>query len=104
MAEEERGRALAEIGARVRHRRRELNLTQEGLGEAAGLSKSFVSEVESGLTSGSGLVYSTYLGGTGLPQYGVGETAGFGIAACLKAWRADRWTALETEPRMVAAE
>jgi carbon starvation protein len=30
--------------------------------------------------------------------------AGFGIAACLKAWRADRWTALETEPRMVAAE
>jgi len=30
--------------------------------------------------------------------------AGFGIAACLKAWRADRWTALETEPRMVPAE
>jgi carbon starvation protein len=30
--------------------------------------------------------------------------AGFGIAACLKARRADRWTALETEPRMVAAE
>jgi carbon starvation protein len=30
--------------------------------------------------------------------------AGFGIAACLKAWRADRWTALETEPHMVAAE
>jgi len=30
--------------------------------------------------------------------------AGFGIAACLRAWRADRWTALETEPRLVAAE
>ena len=30
--------------------------------------------------------------------------AGFGIAACLKAWRADRWTALETEPRLAAAE
>ncbi|WP_267425088.1 carbon starvation CstA family protein [Methylobacterium sp. GC_Met_2] len=30
--------------------------------------------------------------------------AGFGIAACLKAWRADRWTALETEPRLVPAE
>jgi len=26
------------------------------------------------------------------------------IAACLKAWRADRWTALETEPHMVPAE
>ncbi len=28
----------------------------------------------------------------------------FGIMACMKALRADRWTALETEPRMVAAE
>jgi len=28
----------------------------------------------------------------------------FGIMACVKALRADRWTALETEPRMVAAE
>ncbi|MCJ2124553.1 carbon starvation CstA family protein [Methylobacterium sp. J-077] len=30
--------------------------------------------------------------------------AGFGIAACLKAWRADRWTARETDPRLAAAE
>ena len=30
--------------------------------------------------------------------------AAFGIMACLKAWRADRWTALETDPRMAAAE
>jgi len=30
--------------------------------------------------------------------------AGFGIAACLKAWRADRWTALETDPRLAPAE
>ena len=30
--------------------------------------------------------------------------AGFGIAACLKAWRADRWTALETEPHLAPAE
>ena len=28
----------------------------------------------------------------------------FGIMACVKALRADRWTALETEPRMVPAE
>ena len=30
--------------------------------------------------------------------------AGFCIAACLKAWRADRWTALETEPHLAPAE
>ena len=30
--------------------------------------------------------------------------AAFGVLACWKAWRADRWTALETEPRMVPAE
>ena len=30
--------------------------------------------------------------------------AGFGIAACLKALRSDRWTALESEARIVAAE
>ncbi|TXM96674.1 carbon starvation protein A [Methylobacterium sp. WL103] len=30
--------------------------------------------------------------------------AGFGIAACLKALRSDRWTAIETEARIVAAE
>ncbi|GJD43310.1 Peptide transporter CstA [Methylobacterium cerastii] len=30
--------------------------------------------------------------------------AGFGIAACLKALRSDRWTAIESEARIVAAE
>ncbi|MCJ2113120.1 carbon starvation protein A [Methylobacterium sp. E-025] len=30
--------------------------------------------------------------------------AGFGIAACVKALRSDRWTALESEARIVAAE
>ena len=30
--------------------------------------------------------------------------AGFGVAACLKALRSDRWTAIESEARIVAAE
>jgi len=56
---DKRGRSepLIAIGARVRQRRRELNLTQEALAGMAALSKSFVSEVESGQTSPSGLVY-----------------------------------------------
>ncbi len=55
MAKDEQ--ALVAIGGRVRQRRRELSLTQEGLAERAGLSKSFVSEVEGGQASASGLMY-----------------------------------------------
>lgn len=49
--------ALAAIGGRIRQRRRELNLTQEVLAENAEVSKSFVSEIEGGRTSASGLIY-----------------------------------------------
>jgi DNA-binding XRE family transcriptional regulator len=57
MSEDKRHPALAQIGQRIRQRRRELGLTQEALAEAADLSKSFVSEMEGGLTSASGLLY-----------------------------------------------
>jgi transcriptional regulator with XRE-family HTH domain len=55
--QEERTEALAAIGGRVRQRRRELGLTQEDLSERSGLSKSFISEVEGGQASASGLMY-----------------------------------------------
>jgi DNA-binding XRE family transcriptional regulator len=48
---------LAAIGERVRQRRRELDLTQETLAEKCGLVKSFISEVETGRSSASGLNY-----------------------------------------------
>jgi transcriptional regulator with XRE-family HTH domain len=57
MKTEDRAPALAAIGSRVKQRRRELSLTQETLAEKAGLSKSFVSEVEGGQASASGLMY-----------------------------------------------
>ncbi len=57
MADEERPPQLAEIGERIRQRRRELGLTQEALADNADLSKSFISEMESGDTAASGLVY-----------------------------------------------
>lgn len=57
MEKQDRTAALNEIGARVRQRRRELDLTQEALAERAGLSKSFISEVEGGQASASGLMY-----------------------------------------------
>ena len=41
----------------MRQRRRELNLTQEQLAERAGLSKSFLSEVEGGQVAADGLIY-----------------------------------------------
>ncbi len=56
MDKSDRTEVLAPIGARIRQRRRELNITQEALAEKAGLSKSFVSEVEGGLASASGLI------------------------------------------------
>ena len=57
MSEGTREARLAEIGKRIRQRRRELDLTQEELAEAAGVSKSFVSEVEGGQTAANGLIY-----------------------------------------------
>jgi transcriptional regulator with XRE-family HTH domain len=57
MAQDDRSGTLLPIGARIRQRRRELNLTQEALAERAGLSKSFMSEIEGGHTPASGLVY-----------------------------------------------
>jgi DNA-binding XRE family transcriptional regulator len=57
MAKADREKTLEEIGARVRHRRRELELTQEKLAEVTKLSKSFISEVESGSTAANGLIY-----------------------------------------------
>ncbi len=57
MKTEDRAPALAAIGSRVKQRRRELTITQEALAEKAGLSKSFVSEVEGGQASASGLMY-----------------------------------------------
>lgn len=57
MKTEDRAPALAAIGGRVKQRRRELSITQEMLAEKAGLSKSFVSEVEGGQASASGLMY-----------------------------------------------
>jgi DNA-binding XRE family transcriptional regulator len=46
-----------QIGGRVRSRRRQLDLTQEQLAAEASLSKSFVSEIESGQATASGLMY-----------------------------------------------
>lgn len=57
MKTEDRAPALAAIGSRLKQRRRELSITQETLAEKAGLSKSFVSEVEGGQASASGLMY-----------------------------------------------
>jgi transcriptional regulator with XRE-family HTH domain len=57
MEKDDRGDALAAIGARVRQRRRELDITQEALAAKTELSKSFVSEVEGGQTAASGLKY-----------------------------------------------
>lgn len=48
---------LQEIGARIRQRRRELDMTQEQLAKGASVSKSFVSDMESGQTAASGLKY-----------------------------------------------
>ncbi|NOU30071.1 MAG: helix-turn-helix transcriptional regulator [Polyangiaceae bacterium] len=52
--EQERAR---EIGGRIKVRRKELGLTQEGLAERIGGSKSFMSELEAGHCIASGLVY-----------------------------------------------
>lgn len=63
MPKNDREEALAAIGARIKQRRRELSLTQEELAEKSGLSKSFVSEVEGGQASASGLMYLKIAGG-----------------------------------------
>lgn len=46
-----------EIAERVRNRRKELGLTQDVLAIRAEISKSFMSEVESGITTANGLIY-----------------------------------------------
>ncbi|MDX2054219.1 MAG: helix-turn-helix transcriptional regulator [Polyangiaceae bacterium] len=57
MKTDDRGPALVAIGGRIKQRRRELRITQEALAEKAGLSKSFVSEIEGGQASAAGLMY-----------------------------------------------
>jgi len=57
MNDESKQKQQAEIGRRVRSRRRELELTQDALRVEAGLSKSFLSEIESGKRAASGINY-----------------------------------------------
>lgn len=57
MDKPEREETLKEIGTRIRSRRNERGLTQESLANMAGVSKSFVSEVEAGQRGASGLKY-----------------------------------------------
>ncbi len=46
-----------EIAQRIRERRKELGLTQEVVAARAGVSKSFMSELETGTTLANGLIY-----------------------------------------------
>lgn len=57
MENDDKTRQLAAIGLRVRDRRLELDLTQDQLRQRAGVSKSFLSEVEGGKRAASGLNY-----------------------------------------------
>ncbi len=57
MNDEAKRQRQEEIGRRVRSRRKELRLTQDDLRLEAGLSKSFLSEIESGKRAASGLNY-----------------------------------------------
>jgi transcriptional regulator with XRE-family HTH domain len=50
-------RDLEAIGGRISEQRKLLGLTQAALAERVGVSKSFVSDLESGNTQASGLVY-----------------------------------------------
>jgi transcriptional regulator with XRE-family HTH domain len=52
-----REETLKEIGSRIRERREELGLTQERLAHTAGVSKSFMSEIEAGQRGAGGLKY-----------------------------------------------
>lgn len=56
MAEVDR-KALGDIAERIRRRRRELEMRQEDLATKAELSKSYVSEIESGSVAANGLIY-----------------------------------------------
>lgn len=56
MAEVDR-KALGDIAERIRRRRRELEMRQEDLATQAELSKSYVSEIESGSVAANGLIY-----------------------------------------------
>lgn len=55
MAKRERDPRLALIGKRIFERRGELEMTQLELAKSAGISKSFLSEVEGGQAAASGL-------------------------------------------------
>lgn len=57
MEKDDRAAQLAAIGGRARRRRSEQKITQEELADRAGLSKSFIGEVETGQASASGLMY-----------------------------------------------
>src|SRR5262245_2516491 len=57
MERPERGETLKEIAVRVRQRRDEKGFTQEQLAQRAGVSKSFISEIEAGTRGASGLKY-----------------------------------------------
>lgn len=46
-----------QIAARLKERRVELRLTQEEVARRAEVSKSFMSELETGITTGNGLIY-----------------------------------------------
>lgn len=48
---------LRDIGIRVREARKSANFTQETLAEMVGVSKSFVSEIETGQSAANGLTY-----------------------------------------------
>lgn len=48
---------LRDIGIRVREARKSANFTQEALAEMVGVSKSFVSEIETGQSPANGLTY-----------------------------------------------
>ncbi len=57
MVDDERDPRLVAIGERVRQQRRAIGLTQETLASRAELSKSHLSEIESGVTGAAGLIY-----------------------------------------------
>jgi len=57
MVDLDRKQRLEDIGARIKERRSHLGITQEDLRGAAGISKSFLSEIETGQRAASGLNY-----------------------------------------------
>lgn len=64
---QDRGTRLKEIGRRVQELRDRLDMTQEGLGAMAGLSKSRISEIERGASAANGLAYLGIAEALGVP-------------------------------------